>query len=170
MSYNLLKEASFGSLLSDTKAGFPKTKKRHRIASRVRVNDVQFVVYAKNNKIKVTATCKSMEHGSLSYSQVIVIENVEFVKSGTLITDTSGKQYSIKPVTHKDIKVRCNCQDFLKRFSKFNDRDGSLVGVPDNYIPKPGSNRPPANPNEVPGLCKHLIKVIRELKKLGIVL
>jgi len=29
------------------------------------------------------------------------------------------------------------------------------------------SNRPPANPLELPGMCKHLIKFVEVLKKAG---
>lgn len=54
-------------------------------------------------------------------------------------------------------RVRCGCQDFRFRFA-WEDRAVQALygGVPKGYTPVPGSNRPPVNPEHIPGFCKHI--------------
>lgn len=55
------------------------------------------------------------------------------------------------------VRVRCGCADFRFRFA-WEDRDAGCLygGVPKGYTPVPGSNRPPVNPDHIPGMCKHI--------------
>lgn len=55
------------------------------------------------------------------------------------------------------VRVRCGCQDFRFRFA-WEDRAVQALygGVPKGYTPVPGSNRPPVNPEHIPGFCKHI--------------
>lgn len=57
----------------------------------------------------------------------------------------------------QNCRVRCGCADFRFRFS-WEDRDNGCLygGVPKSYTPVPGSNRPPVNPQHLPGFCKHI--------------
>lgn len=55
------------------------------------------------------------------------------------------------------VRVRCGCQDFRFRFA-WEDRDVQALwgGPPKRYTRKPGSTRPPVNPEHFPGICKHI--------------
>lgn len=57
------------------------------------------------------------------------------------------------------VRVRCGCQDFRHRFAWEDRAVGALYGgVPKSYKPVPGSNRPPVNPDHIPGFCKHVFQ------------
>lgn len=64
------------------------------------------------------------------------------------------------------VRVRCSCKDFRFRFA-WEDRDNQCLfgGPPAKYTPKPGSNRPPVNPNHVPGICKHLYQCAHGMQR-----
>lgn len=64
------------------------------------------------------------------------------------LTDRKKKNY---------VRVRCSCMDFRHRFSWEDRAVQALYGAPPaKYKRKPGSNRPPVNPEHIPGFCKHI--------------
>lgn len=80
-----------------------------------------------------------------------------------------GKKIYHKPITvdRRNIQLRCNCADFGFRFSKqLYDVEG-LIGMYRKYKRVPGSTRPPVNPNDYLGVCKHLHNFIEHLKIMG---
>jgi hypothetical protein len=72
------------------------------------------------------------------------------------ITDNKNKNWC---------RVRCSCSDFKHRFA-WEDRDvNALFGAPPaKYTPVPGSNRPPVNPEHIPGMCKHIFGCAKGLE------
>jgi hypothetical protein len=70
----------------------------------------------------------------------------------------------ISPTTHI-AKYRCDCQDYRWRFAYYNDaKADALYGVkPPPYKKK--TQRPPVNPQGIPGACKHLMNVFIALKQ-----
>lgn len=65
------------------------------------------------------------------------------------------------------VMLRCSCPDYRHSFSWENYDVKSLQGKRIPYNRVPGSNRPPRNPDHIPGICKHLRAVIFELQKKG---
>ena len=66
-----------------------------------------------------------------------------------------------------DALVRCSCADFRWRFSHWNRVDKSLFGRPARKYEareRPGSS----NPDESPGICKHLMKMAKILAESGV--
>lgn len=72
------------------------------------------------------------------------------------LVDVSKKNY---------VRVRCSCQDFRFRFA-WEDRAVKALygGVPKSYQRKPGSTRPPVNPDHIPGMCKHIFECARTIE------
>lgn len=65
------------------------------------------------------------------------------------------------------VKVRCDCHDFRWRFAYYNKKNDSLYGAePPPY--KRVTNRPPVNPKKLPGMCKHLLNVVKHMKQNGV--
>jgi hypothetical protein len=64
--------------------------------------------------------------------------------------------------TH-DVKVKCDCQDFIRMWHNHNFISGSLHG---NRLemPSPSPERRPRNPLGSPGICKHLFALMRFLQ------
>jgi hypothetical protein len=84
-----------------------------------------------------------------------------------MIASTGQKFFFEKLNLKKEVVLRCECNDFKWRFNFEDHRDRSLYGrVRKKYEAKinPGSS----NPLEMPGMCKHLIKLVNSLHHNGI--
>jgi len=64
-----------------------------------------------------------------------------------------------------NVQVECSCSDYYFRFAWWNYEHGCHYGRrPRPYVPVKGSNRPPVNPDHIPGMCKHLNSLVETLK------
>lgn len=63
------------------------------------------------------------------------------------------------------VRVRCACSDFRFRFA-WEDLENECLygGRPKSYQRKPGSNRPPVNPEHYPGFCKHIWECLKTIQ------
>lgn len=160
---------------------FPRTKKRHLVLDRVRVLSVKWSVHSSTPpavmaRFKVRGEVYKSRPPK-TYSTFILFRNVEFGvgrKRGWFALDGVFDPGSRKPIvfrpipSHSPLRVRCSCPDFRWRFSWENHREDSLWGVKaPAYLPV--SDRGPANPSKLPGLCKHLMASWAVLVKLGVV-
>lgn len=164
----LLIETPLADLYNGTLNNFDTP--RRELSGRVRVVKKVFLPAIENGMLEVRATTSSL---ATKYTTRIQFENVEFSdEDGQNVVSfkaSDGQDYHIEPVGYNndDVKVSCSCLDFYYRFSVWNYSDGSLLGdAPDPYIKKTDSE--PQNPNEVPGLCKHLIALTDELRRENI--
>ena len=64
------------------------------------------------------------------------------------------------------VKVRCSCPDFTWRFGPYNYEHRALLGKKYPLYTKK-TNRPPVNPDHIPGLCKHLMSVVQSISAIG---
>lgn len=111
--------------------------------------------------------------GEKQYAPKIIFNNVEFDDEET--EDNITVPAEAGPINFKQInlsennmRVRCDCLDFYYRFATWNAKDKSLDGrAPKPYQAK--TNRGPVNPKQVPGMCKHLLRIIEVLKENGAV-
>lgn len=146
---------------------FPKTKKRQHIVDTVNVTSIEFIPFVGMNTLHVRATTDD-------YKQAIQFNNVQYIagerEGAVSVEDAKTKStYWFNPIDVRVnlIKVRCSCLDFRFRFANYNKRDMSLVGPPPpRYVPK--TNRPPVNPHQVPGMCKHILKILDVLADDGV--
>jgi hypothetical protein len=98
----------------------------------------------------------------VNYNRQIVGESVK------LFAD-DGMFYNLERLSleNTQVNVRCNCPDFRWRFSYYNSVDESLYGrKPAKY--RSTGKRAPANPKQLPGICKHLIKMQEVLQKTNL--
>jgi len=110
--------------------------------------------------------------GEKQYAPKIIFNKVEFENEDSsdnvTVKSSSGDDIHFKPIdlSKNTMRVRCTCPDFYWRFAAFNAKDKSL----DGRSPKPyqrKTNRGPANPQQVPGMCKHLLKLIELMQNNG---
>lgn len=160
---NILLETEYGVLLGNTLANF--THNRKQAASKVQITKTNFVPSIDNETLEVKSITNTE---SQKYKTTLFFDDVEYVDApgGSIATilGTDGEEYYFKkiPLNRIDVKVKCTCLDFYYRFAKWNSGDDSLIGnPPPPYVRK--TNRPPVNPNKVPGVCKHIIKVTDKL-------
>jgi hypothetical protein len=99
------------------------------------------------------------------YAPVILFKRVSFANEGfSFVAHDDEKQYHVSPREY-DVLVRCDCNDFHWRFNYYNHLESSLQGAVRKEYKGSGV---PANPLEMPGMCKHLMKMMEELKTAGI--
>lgn len=160
-------ETTYNQLYQNITTAFD-TKKRQNISDTVNVSNITYTPL-ENNSIIVKADAYSQ--GGTTYKPTIQFFNVENSEESTDTVSFKGndnQEHTIKKIGLRDhdVKVGCNCMDFIHRFAMWNYNDGSLYGEkPDLYIKT--TNRPPVNPLKVPGVCKHIVKLTDRLKQIG---
>ena len=168
-------ERTMPSLISVTRSSFGND--RENDSNRVQVKDVEYIPMVQEGILQVRANTYS-EPGVGPYQSVIVLNGVQFVNEDEYnqanetgenifnMTSSGGTDFYIQyePAATVDVRVRCTCEDFRWRFAAYNYSDGSLQGdPPDTYVKK--TDRPSVNPADTPGVCKHLIKLKKELER-----
>ena len=151
--------------------GFPQTKKRQHATDPIKITQIKIMPYQKSTKLLVEGTADS--DGKL-YSPRILFMNVSFRKNkdpdSVTFTASDGQMYNVLPINIKtnDVKVRCNCLDFFYRFALWNYNNGSIYGRKPPLYRRKTTTYPPVNPLKVPGICKHLIKLVDAIQESGL--
>lgn len=167
-----LNESSLNDLYTSTVNAFPRTRKRQHAIHEISISDLHFVPYQGVRTLFVRSLAQNIEKGT-EYKPMILFKNVKYhaSRSGNLteIIASNGRNYFFERLKlQQDVVLRCNCKDFYWRFNYTDKVDRSLYGtVRKKYEAQfnPGS----ANPLELPGMCKHLIKLAHSLYDYGIV-
>ena len=169
--FELFEQSTYNDLERNVLNFIPVTTKRQHAVDPVRINSIELLPFIGTKNLNVETIASS---DGTNYSPKIIFNNVEFAEEdlpdNVSFTGKDGNEYHVKALNlaQNTLRVRCDCLDFYWRFASFNAKDKSLIGAP----PKPYqrvSNRGPANPQEVPGVCKHLIAAVKALKHSGIV-
>lgn len=163
----LSERSTHDELFTNIETAFPDTKKRQHATNPIRITNLRLIPYIGLNMLDVRAT--ALSDGN-QYPVHIQFLNVSF-EGDAVFTTTDGSEQSIAPIvlSEKHLKVRCTCLDFYFRFSAYNAQDNSLVGRPFKPYVRKTDTHPPANPLQLPGVCKHVIKTILTLESMGII-
>jgi hypothetical protein len=103
--------------------------------------------YAKGVKTLQFIGLVNSYHRNNQYKIIIQFSNVN---------EEDNKLGYKKPcLTKNDVHIRCSCLDYTFRFQFSNKKVNALYGNPKKYKRKT-LTRPPVNPDEVPGYCKHI--------------
>ncbi len=167
----LEEDSTYKQLDTNIRQAYPETKKRQNDTGSVMINQVQYVPYVQQGELHVTGVARS---GNNQYEPTVAFRNVAFqpedAPANTTFRGADNNEYHIVPIqlNNSNVRVRCTCMDFYYRFASYNAGDSSLAGsVPRQY--QPTGQRPPVNPSKVPGVCKHIIKVVDQLRQGRIV-
>lgn len=159
-------ESSLLQLYDSSVKAFPKTKKRQFATDPIKIVKLEWIPFL---GVKTLFIKSRAQNESKEYNSIILFKNVNYSKKFKNnffeLNASNGKKYFIEKISpEKDVLLRCNCPDFNWRFKHFNYLDKSLFGRDGKKyeaIFNPGS----ANPQELPGMCKHIIKLIKVLKE-----
>ena len=150
---------------------FPQTTKRQHATDELNVTAIKMVPH--QNALMIRAVVKN-NNGGKQYNTTILLDDVVYEDEDTpdnvTFTGSDGKEYHVRriPKAHSQAKVRCNCLDLYWRFATWNYNHNSLLGnKPKPYQKK--TNRPDANPQQKPGVCKHLMKTISDLQQSNLI-
>lgn len=166
-----LQESTLQDLYVSSVQAFPRTTKRQHSIDPVDITELNLTPFLGMNTLFIRGTAHSNESGK-TYNPMILFKGVAyhpFKNSVNWIefTASDGQSYVLERLNKNDVLVRCNCADFSWRFNYFDHIDNSLYGkVRRKYEAEinPGS----ANPQEMPGMCKHLMKLVQTLNTTGI--
>lgn len=159
----ILNETEYGVLLGNTLANFLSNRKQS--STKVQIARTIFIPSVDDETLEVRATTNSKEQ---KYRTSMLFDEIEWVdepgaKVATIIGSDNTEYYLTRiPLNNVDVMVKCTCLDFYYRFAVWNHKDQSLIGKPPPPYIKT-TDRPPVNPKRVPGVCKHLIKLLDTL-------
>lgn len=164
-----LVESSLGDLQRSTERSFGTDREDDSVPVRI----LDMVISPGQETLSINAKCVNSDKGS-RYDTNLVFHGVNIStdqKPGyQSFVGSDGEQYYTDPVrlTRTQVQVSCTCLDFYWTFAQWNGNDNSLVGaVPEPYTKT--TDRGPRNPNQTPGICKHLYAVGKALQREGIV-
>ena len=168
----LNEESTFVDLERNTVNTMPGANRAQNTNS-IQIRNLQLIPY--EGALGINSSVNSVESGNTYQPQMVFLDvtyinmedNPDVEQDPNLVTfkAADGKDYTIEPIhlSRNNVKVRCTCLDFRWRFAMYNDKDGSLFGNgPGLYQKK--TQRQPNNPQQVPGVCKHLLRLVAELK------
>lgn len=156
------------------RSAFPHTKKRQNdVGSANVLPQATYIPDTTKGELTINTRTNSSRSGNV-HVQRIILYKVQFANPGegnaTQLPDTNIAVHPIK-LNADTARVACDCMDFRFRFADNNNKDDSLAGeAPPAYQRVPGSNRGPANPTPLPGMCKHLYAVVNQLKRSRVVI
>lgn len=169
----LVEDSTYPTLQSNIQRTFPSTRQRQNSTTRPQVKQIRYTPHTANNSLEVDGVVSSST--GTDHSVTVLFNKVAYEQSDSstnvTFTTSSDTEQSITPIqlARTTIRVRCSCLDFRFRFATWNHSDNSLMGEkPPMYIRKTDT-RPPANPLKTPGVCKHIIEIIRSVQQSGIV-
>lgn len=169
----LVEVSTVPDLEDNIERAFPYTTKRQHATGEVNISTIEFIPFVGMKFLHVRSTTLSNGH---NYQQALQFQRVQFDEQETpdniSILGNDNQVYHVHPIqlTNHNVKVRCNCLDFHFRFAHYNSPDKSLVGRPPPPYVRKTTTRPPVNPMQVPGMCKHLLKVVEVLEENGLVI
>lgn len=159
-----LAETSLNGLYSSIVKAFPGTTRRQNSVDEVRIEHLEWVPFRGMRTLFVKGQAR---RDSSKNECIMVFKDVVYGPPGRGMVElraSNGETVFLEPLSAEssDVLVRCTCGDFHWRMTHFNKVDGSLFGRDRRKYEakfRPGSS----NPTELPGLCKHLMKMSRAL-------
>ena len=162
---SLFTESSLEELYASAVAAFPKTRMRQHAIQPIVVESISWTPYLGLGTLFIKG---EVRNETRHYSPLVLFKGVNYGLKEVKITASNGKEYEFGKLSEEqtDCTVRCDCPDFRWRFAWYNKLDRSLFGrAPTKYESNGG---PPANPKQLPGMCKHLIQLATALQHAGI--
>jgi len=136
-----------------------------------RVNAVDYKFLPKEKQLYIQSQNISSDHSKLYRTQIVFegiqsAESLDHIHKIPFSSKGHGIDFYLSELNvNSRIRTRCQCDDYYFMWSYWNSREKALLGPHKPYVRVPGSNRPPVNPDESPGLCKHLLVLIKKLMK-----
>lgn len=166
-----LDEATYKELEQKTLGFQPPSEERQHSVNQIRINKVELVPSRQSQTLtaKITVAGTQGQYQPVVHFTDVIYEDSD-QSDNTTFTAVDGEEYHIVPVQLQKatVKVSCNCLDFYYRFAPYNSKDDSLYGNPPPPYQRKTMTRPPVNPKQTPGVCKHLMKAVIALRDVRI--
>jgi hypothetical protein len=167
----ILNESNLTQLYNSSVVAFPNTKKRQHVVDDINLNGLSWLPYKGVKTLYVKGHTQNINNDHrhdpiILFKKVIYHDN----KGDNIIklNDKNGKSFFINQLNDtNDVVIRCPCEDFKWRFNYTDNIDKSLYGRVRrkyNASNEPGSS----NPKMMPGVCKHIMQMMKTMRQLGI--
>jgi hypothetical protein len=172
--FELFEDHTIPQLQTSIEQGFPNTKKRQHATGEVRVTNNTYTPFTNQKVLRVEAHTQS--NSGEQYNQFIDLRNITYEyssnSSNVPIEAVDNHEYYVQPIqlNTTNVGVFCTCPDYQMRFAAYNMQNNCHIGPPPARYVRKTENRPEVNPDHVPGMCKHLLKVTDQLRQDGIVI
>ncbi len=160
-------ESTIPELYDSTVAAFPRTTMRQHATQPIVIKNLHWTPY---KGVKTLFVKGLSQNEGREYNSLALFKGMNYHSDGEVkLMASDGKQYEFDPISleETEVVVRCNCPAFHWRFNYYNHLDGSLYGRKRTKYESKGVT--PANPQEMPGMCKHIIKLFEVLSKSGVI-
>lgn len=162
-----IEESTAIELYKSTVEAFPGTGKRQNSTDMIRIAEMGWIPFVGMKTLYVKGLAKNMGNQN-EYRASVLFKGVKYLKSksGTSVELVASdmNKYLLERISlwSSEILVRCECPDFNWRFNFYDHVDKSLYGRKRRKYESKGIGRV-ANASKSEGMCKHLIKMIREI-------
>lgn len=158
-------ESSAQDLYRSAVQAFPNTRKRQHATDPIVIKELRWTPFVGTKTLFIKSLAQSENK---EYGPSILFKGVNYNLDEVKITASDGIDYKFGKLSleNTDVLLRCPCLDFHWRFNYYNHLDRSLYGNKRKKYESHGG--PPANPLELPGMCKHLMKTMKALVESGI--
>lgn len=156
-------ESSLNDLYRGAVNGFPTTTRRQHAIDTVRIVELSWTPYVGLRTLFIKGVAQNFD--STPYSEYKVIALFKGVTYGSGIpVAVNGIQYLIEQLSAENdgVLVKCSCGDYNWRFRHYNFLDKSNYGRDRKKYEGAGLWK--ANPLEMPGMCKHIMKMMLALR------
>ncbi len=166
-------ESSLNRLYHSAVAAFPHTKKRQYATDTVQITRLEWMPYVGMHTLFLKGHVQNFADNGGEYDPIILFKNVRYHPHHQpglieIVSSDTHQQYFIERLSgnQNDVLLRCSCGDYFWRFNYYNSIDRSHYGrVRNNY--EGGAYR--INPTEMPGMCKHIMKMGMFLREAGLI-
>ena len=160
-----LLESSLVDLYRSAVLAFPNTTKRQHAVHPVEVLKLEWTPFLGMKTLFIKGFIRNEDR---HYNTIVLLKGLDYSKDDTKIIANDGLQYSFGPLSmeNTNVNLRCNCPDFHWRFNYYDHLDKSLYGR--KRAKYEGTTGIKANPLEMPGICKHLMKTAQALDDAGL--
>jgi hypothetical protein len=172
---DILEDLNLNQLHQNIQRGFPKTKKRQHVTHEVNANNVHFKIDTDKKLLAISADTTTSSSGN-KHTPMMVLQDVMFQapQSGqnVEVVGEDGTKQSITPVklNVNNVLVACDCEDYIMRFAPFNVQQNCHLGNPPAPYTRKTTTYPEVNPQHLPGMCKHILKIVEILKQKRILM
>lgn len=147
---------------------FPNTTKRQYATNTVKVTKIEWTPYLGMKTLYAKAL---IQNEGKEYKAQMLFKGVvyhEQMEKGLVRLVVNDQSYLLEQLSSENtqVLVRCSCPDFRYRFNYYDFVDKSLSGT--KATKYEGQNLWKANPLELPGVCKHLMKFHKALQESNI--
>ena len=162
----MLFESSLQDLYDSAVAAFPQTTMRQHATHPIVITNLRWTPFVGMKTLFIKAIA---QNEGKEYNPIVLLKRVDYNGDEITITASDMREVSFNrpSLESTNVLLRCNCPDFFWRFNYYNHRDKSLQGPKRRAYESKGVG-PPANPHEMPGMCKHLMKTVHVLGEAGL--